>query len=158
MSLPNVWHLRRVADSSAKACYICYKPSTSVLITPDNKVRVPYISAHCIYPSGVLSRAGFSDLCMQDFFYVCPAHLKDRGFCSPIVDSEKEAAKKKEEALALEIEKVKKEYEEKQRRKKEKEDKEKKNDKGEDSKDKKKKEESDDAEKEKNEKVLSLEN
>ncbi|KAJ9243750.1 hypothetical protein DTO169E5_2379 [Paecilomyces variotii] len=128
MSLPNVWHLRRVADSSAKACYICYKPSTSVLITPDNK----------------------------DFFYVCPAHLKDRGFCSPIVDSEKEAAKKKEEELALEIEKVKKEYEEKQRRKKEKEDKEKKNDKGEDGKDKKKKEESVDAEKEKNEKIDAI--
>ncbi|KAL1849057.1 hypothetical protein Plec18170_007716 [Paecilomyces lecythidis] len=128
MSLPNIWHLRRVADNSAKACLICYKPSTSVLITPDNK----------------------------DFFYVCPIHLKDRGFCSPIVDSEKEAAKKKEDALAREIEKVKKEYEEKQRRKKEKEEKEKKDDKSEDGKDRKKTEESKDAEKEKNEKVLSL--
>jgi hypothetical protein len=38
MSLTNVWHLRRVADTAAKACFICYKPSTSVLITPDNKV------------------------------------------------------------------------------------------------------------------------
>ena len=38
MSLPNIWHLRKVADSSSKACYICYKPTTSVLITPDHKV------------------------------------------------------------------------------------------------------------------------
>lgn len=38
MSLTNVYHVRRVADTSAKACLICYKPSTSVMITPDNKV------------------------------------------------------------------------------------------------------------------------
>lgn len=40
MSIPNIWHLRKVADTSSKACYICYKPTTSVLITPDNKVRL----------------------------------------------------------------------------------------------------------------------
>jgi Mg-chelatase subunit ChlI len=57
----------------------------------------------------------------QDYFYVCPVHLKDRHFCSPIVDAEEETAKKKAEAMAREIEKVKKEYEEKQQRKKEKE-------------------------------------
>ena len=38
MSLPNVWHLRTVAEASAKPCFICYKASPSVLITPDNKV------------------------------------------------------------------------------------------------------------------------
>lgn len=38
MSLPNIWYLRRVADTATRACYICYKPSSSVLITPDNKV------------------------------------------------------------------------------------------------------------------------
>ncbi|KAJ6002703.1 Protein of unknown function DUF1742 [Penicillium sp. IBT 35674x] len=92
MSLTNVYHLRRVADTSAKSCLICYKPSTSVLITPDNK----------------------------DFFYVCPAHLQDRHFCSPIVDTEGDAKRQKEEAMAKEIEKVKQEYEEKQKRKKEK--------------------------------------
>lgn len=92
MSLQNVWHLRRVADTAARACYICHKPSSSVLITPDNK----------------------------DFFYVCPVHLKDRNFCSAIVDAEEQEAKRKQEAMAAEIEKVKKEYEEKQRRKKEK--------------------------------------
>ncbi|KAL4889015.1 VPS4-associated protein 1 [Aspergillus ambiguus] len=92
MSLPNIWHLRRVADTAGKACYICYKPSTSVLITPDNK----------------------------DFFYVCPSHLKDKNFCSAIVDAEDQAAKKKQEAMAREIEQVKKEYEEKQQKKKQK--------------------------------------
>ncbi|PWY86202.1 DUF1742-domain-containing protein [Aspergillus heteromorphus CBS 117.55] len=90
ITLQNIWHLRRVADTASKACYICYKPSSSVLITPDNR----------------------------DFFYVCPSHLKDRHFCSPIVDTEAVAAKAKEEALAREIEKVKREYEEKQQRKK----------------------------------------
>ncbi|KUM65350.1 hypothetical protein ACN42_g1718 [Penicillium freii] len=93
MSLPNVYHVRRVADTSAKACLICYKPSTSVMITPDNK----------------------------DFFYVCPAHLQDKHFCSPIIDTEGQAKRLKEEALAKEIEAIKKEYEEKQRRKKERE-------------------------------------
>ncbi|CAI7668256.1 unnamed protein product [Penicillium viridicatum] len=93
MSLPNVYHVRRVADTSAKACLICYKPSTSVMITPDNK----------------------------DFFYVCPAHLQDKHFCSPIIDTEGQAKRLKEEALAKEIEAIKKDYEEKQRRKKERE-------------------------------------
>lgn len=55
----------------------------------------------------------------KDFFYVCPVHLKDRHFCTPVVDTE-EQEKNKKEALAQEIEKVKKEYEEKQKRKKEK--------------------------------------
>ncbi|XRM47359.1 hypothetical protein ABZX51_010340 [Aspergillus tubingensis] len=109
MSLQNIWHLRRVADTAAKACYICYKPSSSVLITPDNR----------------------------DFFYVCPSHLQDRHFCSPIVDTEAAAAKAKEEAMAREIERVKKEYEEKQQRKKNK-DAEKDKDKKEDDKDKEK--------------------
>ncbi|KAJ5542166.1 hypothetical protein N7535_004589 [Penicillium sp. DV-2018c] len=57
----------------------------------------------------------------KDFFYVCPAHLQDRHFCSPIVDTEGQAKRLKEEAMAKEIELVKKEYEEKQRRKKERE-------------------------------------
>ncbi|KAL4878558.1 VPS4-associated protein 1 [Aspergillus karnatakaensis] len=91
-SLPNIWHLRRVADTAAKSCLICHKPSTSVLITPNNK----------------------------DYFYICPVHLEDKHFCSPIIDAEEEEKKKKAEAMALEIEKVKKEYEEKQKRKKEK--------------------------------------
>ncbi|KAF9738720.1 UPF0589 protein C32H8.01c [Paraphaeosphaeria minitans] len=93
MSLKNLWHHRKVADGSAKACWICYKPSTSVLITPNNK----------------------------DFFYVCVGHLSDRGFCQPDADeAAAAAARNKKEELDLEIEQVKKEYEEKQRIKREK--------------------------------------
>ncbi|KJF61607.1 hypothetical protein, variant [Coccidioides immitis RS] len=127
--IPNRWHLRRVADSAARSCYICYKPSSSVLITPDNK----------------------------DFFYICPIHLKDKGFCSPIIEEEEVAAKKKKEEMAREIEKVKKEYEEKMKRKKEKE-KEKEKEKGEKDEGNKKKEDEDEkkAEKEKDEKINAI--
>ncbi|KAI4629287.1 uncharacterized protein J4E87_003551 [Alternaria ethzedia] len=91
--MENLWHLRRVADNAAKACWICYKPSTSVLITPTNK----------------------------DFFYICPGHLVDRGFCQPEADEAKRVAdQKKQEELDREIEAVKKEYEEKQKLKREK--------------------------------------
>lgn len=41
MSFPNVYAHRKVAETSAKSCDICFKPSTSVLITTDNKVRAP---------------------------------------------------------------------------------------------------------------------
>ncbi|KAI0013165.1 DUF1742-domain-containing protein [Xylariaceae sp. FL0662B] len=92
MSFPNIWHHRKVASTSARGCEICFKPSTSVLVTPENK----------------------------DFFYVCPGHLKDSKFCSPIIDHEAIAARKKKEADD-ELERVKKEYEDKQRKKNEKE-------------------------------------
>lgn len=101
MSFPNVWHHRKVADASAKGCDICYKQSTSVLITPEK----------------------------QDFFYVCPVHLEDTRFCTPIMDHDAIAAKKKKE-MDEELERVKKEYEEKKRKK----EKEKGKDKDEDSK------------------------
>lgn len=52
---------------------------------------------------------------------MCPAHLQDKHFCSPIIDTEGQAQRLKEETLAKEIEKIKTEYEEKQRRKKERE-------------------------------------
>ncbi|KAJ6440628.1 AAA-ATPase vps4-associated protein 1 domain-containing protein [Purpureocillium lavendulum] len=89
---PNVYTHRKVAEASARACDICYKPSTSVLITPDKK----------------------------DFFYVCPVHLKDKNFATPKIDEEAVKAKREKE-LAEETEKLKKEYEERQRKKKEKE-------------------------------------
>lgn len=56
----------------------------------------------------------------KDHFYICPGHLKDRGFCSPIISEVEVAAKKKkkEEDLEKEIEAVKKEYEEKVKKKK----------------------------------------
>ena len=56
----------------------------------------------------------------QDFFYVCPGHLKDRGFCSPIIDEAAVAAKKKKE-MEAEVERLKEEFEEKMKKKKEKE-------------------------------------
>jgi hypothetical protein len=37
---PNIYTHRKVAETSSKACDVCYKPSTSVLITPDKKVRL----------------------------------------------------------------------------------------------------------------------
>ncbi|KAI1305453.1 DUF1742-domain-containing protein [Xylaria venustula] len=112
MSIPNIWHHRKVADTSAKGCEICYKPSTSVLITPDKQVRLCEVVLSSKTPNTLPFR--------QDFFYVCLAHLKDRGFCSPIIDQDAIAAKKKRE-MDEEVEKLKKEYEEKQRKKKEKE-------------------------------------
>lgn len=57
----------------------------------------------------------------QDFFYICPGHLVDRGFCQPDADEAAAVeAKKKKDELDAEIEKVKKEYEEKQKLKREK--------------------------------------
>ncbi len=41
MAFPNVYTHRKVADAAAKGCEICYRSSTSVLITPENKVRRP---------------------------------------------------------------------------------------------------------------------
>lgn len=35
---PNIYTHRKVAETAAKSCDICYKPSSSVLITPDKKV------------------------------------------------------------------------------------------------------------------------
>ena len=60
---------------------------------------------------------------MQDYFYICPGHLKDRGFASPIVNEADVAARKKKEELDREIELIKKEYEEKMKSKKSKKDK-----------------------------------
>lgn len=96
-----------------------------------------------------------NDFVRQDFFYICIGHLGDKGFASPVVDAEAQAAKRREEAKKKEIEKVVKEYEEKQRKKKEKRKaKEDENDKEKDKKEKKA-EADDDAkeEKDKDEKV-----
>ena len=54
----------------------------------------------------------------QDFFYVCPGHLKDRGFCTPVVDEAEAEAKRKKEAMEREIELIKQEYEDKMKKKK----------------------------------------
>jgi len=92
MATTNLYHLRRVAPTASKSCYVCYKPTSSCLITPNN----------------------------QDFFYVCDGHLKDPGFASPIVSDEEKESNKKKDEMAKAIEEVKKEYEEKQKNKKKK--------------------------------------
>lgn len=76
---------------------------------------------------------------------MCPGHLKDRTFCSPIIDEAAVAAKKKKE-MEAEVERVKKEFEEKQKKKKEKE-KEKEKEKGKEKDKDKNKKDGDDEEK-----------
>ncbi|KAF2759684.1 DUF1742-domain-containing protein [Pseudovirgaria hyperparasitica] len=133
MALKNTWYHRRVADSAAKACWICYKPSTSVLITPDNK----------------------------DFFYTCAGHLKDRNFAVPDPDEAAAAEKrKKDDDMQKEIDAVKKEYAEKMKKRMEKKEAKKKE---KDKSDEKKKEEEQKGEeeesaleKEKNDKIDAL--
>ena len=98
----------------------------------------------------------------QDYFYVCPGHLKDRGFAMPIIDEAEAAAKKKKEAMDREIELIKQEYEEKMKKKQKNKDKDKKAkdaDKGkEKAKDDESKDDDDDekAKKEKDDKVSSV--
>ncbi|KAI4242249.1 MAG: hypothetical protein L6R40_004120 [Gallowayella cf. fulva] len=46
----------------------------------------------------------------DDHFYVCPAHLKHRDLCTPLLDEAEAAEKKKKEDLDREIELVKAEY------------------------------------------------
>ncbi|KIJ70471.1 hypothetical protein HYDPIDRAFT_79097 [Hydnomerulius pinastri MD-312] len=97
MSFPNLYYKRTAAAS--KACYICYKPTTTVLATVDT----------------------------IDFLYTCPVHLTDRGFASRAPDPEpdtkigaslEEIAKVKEE---WEEKQRKKKEKEKAEREKEKE-------------------------------------
>jgi septal ring factor EnvC (AmiA/AmiB activator) len=128
VAMENIWNHRRVAETAAKSCMICYKPSTSVLITPDNK----------------------------DFFYICPSHLKDRNFAVPTDDEAKVIAdKKKKEELDREIEAVKKEFDEKMKKKQQKKDKAK--DKDKDAKDKEKDDKkSDKDEQERDDKIKAL--
>ncbi|MCJ1256990.1 hypothetical protein MMC24_004815 [Lignoscripta atroalba] len=96
---------------------------------------------------------------MQDYFYVCQGHLKDRGFCSPIVDEAEAAAKKKKEDLDREIELIRKEYEEKLKKKKAKnKDKDKKAEEKEKEKEKEEQDDDEKAKKEQDDKIKALTN
>lgn len=53
---PNEYQARLVKDSDAKACAVCYKPASTVLLATNN----------------------------GDFFYVCPSHLADASFATAI--------------------------------------------------------------------------
>lgn len=94
-------------------------------------------------------------LTVQDFFYICPGHLKDRGFATPDADEVAAAeAKRKKEELDAEIEKVKREYMERQEERAKKRREKKKKDKKEEKEDKKADEEEESKEaKERDEKV-----
>lgn len=87
----NLYYRRLVAESNAKACWICFKPSSCVLINDD-----------------------------QDFFYICPGHLTDTKFATA-KDADDVARKlekkKKDEEIEKEIEAVKKEFAEKMKKK-----------------------------------------
>lgn len=87
----NVYHVRKVGDSSSKACFVCYKPTNTVLVTSDGK---------------------------SDFFYLCEGHLVDKSFASPQIDPEVEAAKEKKKALEKEIEELEKKWKERESKKK----------------------------------------
>lgn len=60
MSFPNLYYKRTTA--TAKACYICYKPTTVVLATIDT----------------------------SDFLYTCTIHLSDHGFATRVLEPESE--------------------------------------------------------------------
>ncbi|KAG0702332.1 DUF1742-domain-containing protein [Suillus ampliporus] len=60
MSFQNLYYKRTTA--TAKACYICYKPTTAVLATIDT----------------------------SDFLYTCTIHLSDHGFATRVLEPESE--------------------------------------------------------------------
>ncbi|OAX35263.1 DUF1742-domain-containing protein [Rhizopogon vinicolor AM-OR11-026] len=60
MSFPNLYYKRTAA--TAKACYICYKPTATVLATIDT----------------------------ADFLYTCAVHLSDHGFATRVFEPEVE--------------------------------------------------------------------
>lgn len=79
---------RKVAENDARACFICYRPTTAVMVNEDGNV---------------------------DFFYACPAHLDDPGFAS--MDQATQAALKEQERKQQEIDNLRKEWEEVQSKK-----------------------------------------
>lgn len=74
----NHYTCRQVAAKDSKACAICYKPTTTVLIT-DNQV---------------------------DFFYVCSSHLSDAQFATAIKPTEYQDLVKKRVELESQIDKT----------------------------------------------------
>ncbi|CUM56075.1 uncharacterized protein AC631_01456 [Debaryomyces fabryi] len=82
-AFPNHYHARLVAEKDSKACTLCFKPTTTVLIS-QNKV---------------------------DFFYVCPLHLKDEHFSSPIHPDEYKELETKKGELGRKIEESRKRVE-----------------------------------------------
>ncbi|RXW25830.1 hypothetical protein EST38_g46 [Candolleomyces aberdarensis] len=90
MSFTNVYYKRTAG--TAKSCYVCYRPTTTVLATINT----------------------------VDFIYACPGHLSDANFATRIADAETSSAAKSS-VSPEEIAKIKQEWEEKQKKKQEKE-------------------------------------
>jgi len=86
----NIYYKRTAA--TAKACYMCFRPTTTVLATANT----------------------------VDFIYVCDGHLTDRGFATLIEPPADDQAREAKKVSDEEIRRVKEEWEEKQRRKQEK--------------------------------------
>ncbi|TCD66816.1 hypothetical protein EIP91_000894 [Steccherinum ochraceum] len=92
MSFTNLYYKRAVG--TPKACYVCHKPTTTVLATINT----------------------------VDFIYSCDGHLTDPGFASQVGESTDGAGGARKLGLSPEeIAKVKEEWEERQRKKKERE-------------------------------------
>lgn len=64
LPFPNIYNLRTVAEASSKACYVCHRPSVKVLITQDNKVRLPFPSSETL---------SCPNIAMSSFMYQCQA-------------------------------------------------------------------------------------
>lgn len=80
------------AVGTPRACYICYKATTTVLATANT----------------------------TDFIYTCDAHLNDPGFATRVQETNDTTETKKAGLSPEEIAKVKEEWEERQKRKQEK--------------------------------------
>ncbi|KAK0231252.1 DUF1742-domain-containing protein [Armillaria fumosa] len=108
MSFTNLYYKR--TTGTPKACFICYKPTTTCLAT---------INA-------------------VDFLYTCPAHLTDRGFASPIQEEPAKPALGDDEIAKVKAEwEEKQKWKAEREKEKDKEDKEKDKDNDKDKKDKK---------------------
>ncbi|PCH41326.1 DUF1742-domain-containing protein [Wolfiporia cocos MD-104 SS10] len=92
MSFTNLYYKRAVA--TARPCYVCHKPTTTVLATIQT----------------------------VDFIYVCDTHLSDPGFATQVGEAGDgvDVSSAKMGLSPEEIEKVKKEWEERQKKKREK--------------------------------------
>jgi len=89
-AFPNEWWLREVASTAIKPCMVCYKSTSFVLITPDQK----------------------------DFFYICKSHVEDKAFAEPTEEERARIDGLKQQAdIDQEVEKVKIEYAEKLKQK-----------------------------------------
>ena len=80
---------RHVAEKDARSCFICYRPTTAVMV---------------------------NEMPNADFFYACPTHLSDPGFAT--LDSASQLALAEQAKKIEEVAELKKQWEEVQAKKK----------------------------------------